>query len=97
MKQLVDDIVLAEAARVKDDRLTPLVVGEDSDEAVADSAELVAHRKLGDPLRPDLVLVEVEPALPAPDEDGFLCRPDHWSLSPSAAATRSASSLSIPA
>jgi hypothetical protein len=68
MKQLVDNVFRAEPARVEDDRDALLVVGADPDEAVPHSAELIAHREDRDPLRPDLVLVQVEPPLPAGDQ-----------------------------
>jgi hypothetical protein len=50
MEQLVDDVRVGQATGVEDRGFARLVVGDDADEAVANPAELVTDRELGNAL-----------------------------------------------
>jgi hypothetical protein len=65
VKQLVDQVLGSEAAGVVDRRRMAFVIGDDPDQAVADSASLVADRQGRDRLEFDSVIAQAQPGLPA--------------------------------
>ena len=71
MQQLVDDVGTAEAAGVEDRRLAASVVADDSHQAVADPAELVADLEGRHPLELHAPSIEAQAPLPGGHQDVF--------------------------
>jgi hypothetical protein len=61
----VNQVLGRQAAGVVDRRLAPFVIGNHTDEAVADPAAFIADRQGRDALEPDPVGAQTEPRLPA--------------------------------
>jgi hypothetical protein len=70
VKQLVDQVLGSEPAGVVDRRRAAFVIGDDPDQAVADSACLIADRQSRDRLEFDSVMAQAEPRLPACQQEG---------------------------
>jgi hypothetical protein len=84
VEQFVHDVGSRQPSRVEDDGLAPLMVGADPDQAVSDSAELVADREHGDALVPDPVILQIEPQLPPADQSALprVDNDSHYIMSP---------------